>query len=419
MQQNGIAAIVLAIVLLLAGTVPAPAAETPGPGPAAAADNGPKPAAYPLSAERRAQLTSYARFKNVWRFVDFFVGVAVLAVILFTGLSAKLRAWAAAARYRFLVLGLFLFLFIGVNYLLTLPFHVYSGFIVEDRYGFVNQTFLDWWKDDLIGVAVGALLALIPMWGFYALVRHSRRWWLWFSAGAAPFLVAVIVIAPIWIAPLFNDFEPLRDKALESEMLALARGAGIEGSDVFQVNGSKQSSKVNAYVTGLFDTKRIVLYDTLIDNFDLDEIRFVMGHEMGHYVMHHVWGHLAVSLAFIVAAMWLLNRSIHSVIRRFSRRFGFERLDDPASLPLVLMFVSVLGFLYNPISNGASRYWEHAADRYGMDVSGVSGGTAARAFEKLSALNLSDPDPHPLIEFWFYDHPSIKSRIAFVRQARP
>jgi Zn-dependent protease with chaperone function len=268
-------------------------------------------------------------------------------------------------------------------------------------------------------VVVGALVALIPMWAFYALVRRSHRWWLWFSAGAVPFLILVIVIAPIWIAPLFNDFEPLRDKRLESEMLALASEAGIEGSDVFEVNGSKQSSKVNAYVAGLFNTKRIVLYDTLTDNFNRDEIRFVMGHEMGHYVMHHVWGHLAVAAAFIFCAMWLLDRSIRPVIRRFSRRFGFERLDDPASLPLVLIFVSVLGFLYNPVSNGASRHWEHAADRYGMEVSGVSGTAAARAFDKLSAFNLSDPDPNPLIEFWFYDHPSIKSRIAFVRQAGP
>ncbi|MFQ6009351.1 MAG: M48 family metallopeptidase [Candidatus Zixiibacteriota bacterium] len=217
---------------------------------------------------------------------------------------------------------------------------------------------------------------------------------------------------------MFNKFEPLKDKQLETQILALANKAGIEGSDVFQVNASKQSTKINAYVTGLFGTKRIVLYDNLIDNFEYDEIKFVMGHEMGHYVMHHVWWALLVAIVFIAFALWMTNKTIHPVINRFRARFGFDHLSDIASLPLVMIYLTLITFVFQPVTNAASRFMERQADKYGMDITDVSGEAAAIAFDKLSVFNLSDPDPHWLIEFWFYDHPALKKRMEFVRGYR-
>jgi len=411
------AIVCLALPCAAAGT---PALAAPANAAAvAAAVSEHKPALYPMTAERQARLAAYSRIKNIWRFTEFFIGIAILVLILASGLSARMRDAAARLRRPFFVIVGFLALFSLADYLLGLPFHVYRDFVIEDQFGFVNQTFWQWWGEDLIGFGVAFLLAIGPVWGFYALVRKSRRWWLWLTAAAAPFIVFVIVIAPIWIAPLTNDYEPLRDQHLKQEMLALASSAGIEGSDVFQVNASKQSSKINAYVTGLFDTKRIVLYDTLIENFTLPEIRFVMGHEMGHYVLHHIWLIVAVVIGFIALAAWLVQKTIPGAIQRYGSRLGFDSIEDPASLPLVLIYVSVFSFLFNPVMNGASRHWEHQADVFGMDVSGVSGQTAAVAFDKLSAYNLADPDPNPLIEFWFYSHPSIKKRIAFVRSYKP
>lgn len=374
---------------------------------------------YPMSPERQARLAAYTRIKNIWRFTEFFIGIAILAGILASGLSTRMRDTATRLRRPFLVGVAFLALFTLADYLFGLPFRLYRDFYIEDEFGFINQTFWQWWGEDLIGLAVVFVLSIGPLLGFYALVRKSRHWWLWLTAISAPFIVFVIVVAPIWIAPLTNDYVPLRDQHLKQEMLTLASSAGIEGSDVFQVNASKQSSKINAYVTGLFDTKRIVLYDTLIDNFTLPEIRFVMGHEMGHYVLHHVWFIVAVIIGFIALASWLVQKTIPGAIRRIGPRLGVESLGDLASLPLVLIYVSVFSFLFNPVMNAASRHWEHQADVFGMKVSGVSGSTAAVAFHKLSAYNLADPDPNPLIEFWFYSHPSIKKRIAFVRGYKP
>ncbi len=378
-----------------------------------------KEAVYPLSPERQAKLIAYSRFSNIWRFAEFFISIGILALILFTGLSAKLRNWAQAAGKRFLVIWLFLVMFILAEYILSFPFHVYRGFVVENNYGFMNQTFIQWWGEDLLGLLIGCIVAILPMWFFYWLVGKYRKWWLWFSIGAIPFAIFFIVIAPVVISPLFNKFEPLKDKQLETQILALADKAGIEGSDVFQVNASKQSTKVSAYVTGLFGTKRIVLYDNLIDNFSYDEIGFVMGHEMGHYVMHHVWWGLLVAIVFIAFALWLTDKTIHPVINRFKSRFRFERLSDIASLPLVMVYLTIISFIFQPITNSASRFMEHQADKYGLDITDVSGEAAVIAFDKLSVFNLSDPDPHWLIEFWFYDHPALKKRMDFVRGYRP
>ncbi len=375
-------------------------------------------ALYPMSPERKAKLISYSQFKNIWRFVSFFISIGLLALILFTGLSAKMRDFAQRIRLKFFAVWLFWALFSLVDYLLNLPFTVYRSFVVESNYGFMNQTFVQWWGEDLLGLLITIVIGIVPVWFFYWLVNRMKRWWLAFSIGTIPFVVLLIVIVPVVVAPLFNKFEPLKDKQLEAEILALAESAGIEGSDVFQVDGSKQSTKINAYVTGLFGTKRIVLYDTMIDNFTTDEIRYVMGHEMGHYLMNHLWWGLGVAIIFILFTLWLMDKTIHRVIRRFRTRFRFEQLSDIASLPLVLIFAFAINFVFQPITNSASRFMERQCDKFGMDITGVDGETAATTFDKLSVFNLSDPDPHPLIEFWFYTHPSLKKRMEFARNYR-
>ena len=373
---------------------------------------------YPLSPERKALLSEYAKTVNTWRFVEFLSGLLVLGIILFTGLSAKLRNWVKGFRNSYLMIWFYTVLVLVVMSILSFPFDYYRDYHLEVTYGFMNQTFIAWFGEQMLSLLIAAILMPIPIWFFYFVVQRFKRWWLAFSIGALPFLVLFIVIAPVLISPLFNKFEPLTDKRLEGEILVLASKAGIEGSDVFEVNASKQSSKVNAYVTGLFGTKRIVLYDTLIKGFTYDEIKFVMGHEMGHYLMRHIWWGLGIAVLSLLIMLWLLNKTIHSAIHRWRHYFKFDRLGDVASLPLVLAYLSIFSFFFQPVTNWASRYMEHQSDIFGMQVTDVSGDEAATAFDKLSAYNLSDPDPSLLVEFWFYDHPALKGRMEFVRQYR-
>ena len=373
---------------------------------------------YPLSPNRKAKLISYSRFKNIWMFADFFISVALFSLILFTGWSAKFRTMAQKTRYKFFVWWLYFVFFIIVSYVISFPFDFYWEYLVELDYGFMNQSFGEWFLDSQKALALTALLGIIPVWLLYFILERSRKWWLWFSLGSIPLLIFLVVIAPVFISPMFNKFTSLENKALETKILTLASSAGIEGSDVFQVDGSRQSSKVNAYVTGLFGTKRIVLFDTIINNFDDDEILFVMGHEMGHYILNHIWQGLALAVAVVMLSLWLTNKLIHRFIGRFQAKLCFSQLSDIASLPLVLLFIGVISFFSQPISNSFSRYIEHQADIYGMEITTVSGESAAIAFDKLSAFNLSDPEPHPIIEFWFYDHPSLSKRMQFVREYR-
>ncbi|UCC43783.1 MAG: M48 family metallopeptidase [Candidatus Zixiibacteriota bacterium] len=381
----------------------------------AAGQSSSDPDLYPLTPERYEKLASYSRLTNIWRFVEFFVGIATLAIILFSGLSARFRNWASKLKYKFFVVWGVLALVLIADYLLNLPLSIYRSYIVELNYEFMNQTFMQWWGEDLLALFLGVLIGIIPAWFFYWLVNQSRKWWFWFSMGAIPFLIFFIVIAPVIIMPLFNEYVPLEDKQLESKLLSLADRVGIDQPDVFQVDASKQTTKVNAMVTGLLGSKRIVLYDNLIAKFTHDEILYVMGHEMGHYVLNHMWQGLGAAVLFLMLTLWITSRTIHVIINRFKSRFRFDRLGDYASLPLVLIFVSVIMFVGQPITNGFSRWMEVKADAYGMDITDVSGEVAATAFDKLSAYNLSDPDPHPVAEFWFYDHPALKKRMAFVR----
>ncbi|RKX21528.1 MAG: hypothetical protein DRP35_04065 [Candidatus Zixiibacteriota bacterium] len=370
---------------------------------------------YPMTSERKEKLISYSKFKNSWRFIAFFLNIFILGIILFTSLSAKLRTWAQIAKKKFFIVWLFLIFLLLTDYLFNLPFNIYRNFIVETNYGFMNQSVWGWLGEDLLSLLVTAIFGIIPFWFLYLTIERLKKWWLWFAGGAIPFIILSIVIAPVFISPLFNDFNELEDKQLESEILTLASKAGIEGSNVFQVNASKQSSKINAYVTGLFNTKRIVLYDTMIDNFSYDEIKFVMGHEMGHYVLHHIWKTVPLIILMLIFVLWFTNKTIHAVINKFKKRFKFEKLSDIASMPLILIYISVISFFTNPVINTLSRHHEHEADTYGMEISEVDGETAAIAFDKLSVFNLSDPDPHPVIEFWFYSHPSLTKRMEFVR----
>lgn len=373
---------------------------------------------YPLSPERRKLLADYADMVNIWRFVELFSGLLVIGVILFFGLSARFRDWAGVARLSYLKIWLYcIILFVAMS-ILSFPFDYYRDFHLEVQYGFMNQTFGEWMGEQLKSLIVSLVIIPVPVFFLYFVIQRFKRWWLAFSLFAFPFMVLFIVIAPVLISPIFNKFEPLKDKALEKEILTLASHAGIEGSDVFEVDASRQSSKVNAYVTGLLNTKRIVLYDTLIKGFTYNEIKFVMGHEMGHYLMKHIWWGLGLMVFYLVAVLWLIEKSIHSLLHRWRHAFRFERMEDIASLPLVLALLSVFMFFLQPVQNYASRYMEHKADIFGMDVTTISGDEAASAFDKLSAYNLSDPDPNPIIEFWFYDHPTLVDRMAFVRQYR-
>jgi Zn-dependent protease with chaperone function len=266
-----------------------------------------------------------------------------------------------------------------------------------------------------IGLVVGALIIWVP---YLLLARSPERWWLWTGVLALPFFTLVLLITPVYIAPLFNKFGPMKDKVLEDQVLAVAAQAGVEGARVFEVNKSVDTEKVNAYVTGIGRTKRIVLWDTLLARLTPEQTRFVVGHELGHYVLGHVWTSILVSWLLTLAALYGAHRSSGLLLSRFGGRFGFTTLADPASLPLLMLLLSLFSFAIGPAALALSRHHERQADRFGLDLT-RDNQAAATAFVALQKQNLAVPRPGLLYTIFRASHPPIGERVDFINAYQP
>lgn len=341
-------------------------------------------------------------------------------------------AWALAVPFAFLAFGwassmrdlaakwakhwlpTVLLVFVGYSlagWLLDLPLRIYGGFVRLHAYGLSNQTFGAWLGDSVKALGVSLVIGAVVFGTLYTLLRLSpRRWWLWAGGLTLPFLVFTVLVSPIWIAPLFDNFGPMQDKALEAKILTLADEVGVEAHRVFEVDKSEDTSRVNAYVTGIAGTHRIVLWDTLLAALDDDEVLMVMAHELGHYALGHVWMGILLGWFGSIVALFLTDRLGRELLRRFGDRWGVRGLADPASLPLVILLLTTLTLAGSPFALGFSRHQERTSDRFAMDL--VQDPEAcAGAFHKLLVENLSYPWPGPVYATLRASHPSIGERI--------
>ena len=317
--------------------------------------------------------------------------------------------WAALAAIGIIGLG---------GALLTLPLDYYRGFVFAHQYGLSNQNSGDWFREYLVSMLVGTLLGVPLILLVYALLRRfPRSWWCWFGVFMLPLSIFFMLIYPLFITPLFNRFTPLHDEELRGTILALAHQQGIQATDVYQMDASRQSNAVNAYVVGIGPTQRIVLYDTLLREFTQDEILFVMAHEMGHYVLGHIPRGILYSVLGTLLAAALAFRLSSSLLVRYGARLGYQSLGHPASYPLLLALLMVFSLAATPISNALSRGIEWEADRFAVSAfphpeAGIA------AFENLARINLSEKNPPAWAELLLYSHPSLSKRIATLQRYR-
>jgi STE24 endopeptidase len=370
--------------------------------------------------EPSEQAMRYYRSGNVLWFVEQAWSIGVLGLLLATGFSAALRNVARRiGRNWFFTIVVYFTLFTVVTTIIDLPLSYYTEFVRQHAYGLSNQTFGKWLGDTLKSLAVACIVGSLVMWVPYLLLRKSpRRWWLYTAMALVPFIILANLVAPIWIAPLFNKFEPMHDKVLEAKILSLADRAGIEGSRVYQVNKSVDTKTLNAYVAGLFNTKRIVLWDTTLARMTDRELLFVMGHEMGHYVLHHVWQSIAFSTLILAASLYVAYRSAGAVIARYGARWGFASLADVASLPLLLLLLAAFGLVVTPLELAFTRHVEHEADRFGLEITQTNH-SAGTAFVKLQQDALANPRPGLLYKIFRESHPPLGERIEFVNEYHP
>lgn len=362
----------------------------------------------------------YHRGGQMLWLVNLFLGFAIPVLFLFTGFSARIRNWAQAIGKKwFFVIGLYFVFFTLINFVIDLPLSYYEEFVRQHAYGLSNQTLGKWFGDSMIGLALSLSVGFLFLWIPYLLLKRSpRRWWLYSGLLAIPFLILAILVQPVWIDPLFNDFGQMKNKQLETKILALAQRAGIEGSRVFEVAKSEDTKALNAYVTGFGNTKRIVLWDTTIAKLNEDELLFVMGHEMGHYVLGHVWKSILLLSLVIIATLYAIHRTAGWLINKYRHRFGFSELSDVAAFPLIILLFGLYASVVTPPLLAYSRSNEHESDRFGLEIN-QNNRAAGTAFVKLQTENLSVPRPHWLVKFSQASHPPLGERIDFCNGYRP
>ena len=381
-----------------------------------------KVTAYTLPPDLYRKARDLGRFRARFAWIDFFYGIFVLWVILFWKFGPQFRDWAEAlSRNRFIQAAIFAPLLILTMAILGLPSNIYEN-SVERKYGLSVQSwgswFWDWTKGQFLSILLGIILIAI----LYAVISSSpRRWWFYFWLLSLPILVILVFLQPLIVDPMFHKFEPLeqKDPALVSSLETMVQRAGVKipPERMFWMGAGEKTTELNAYVTGIGASKRIVVWDNTIAKMNTPQIVFVVGHEMGHYVLNHISKGLFFAAVFLFVLFYLGYITIGWLLARFGTAWGIRGVDDWASLPALLLLLSVYSFIANPVQSAVSRHFEHQADQYGLEVThGLtpdSGQVAAQAFQVLGEVDLSDPAPSPVTVLMFYSHPTIPDRIRF------
>jgi Zn-dependent protease with chaperone function len=384
-------------------------------------------AAPPVSATDRvavpepsAKALAYHRSGNLLWVANTAWGLLVPALFLWTGFSDRMRDWAARiGRKWFFVVAVYWVIFTLVSTAIDLPRVYYEGFVRQHAYGLSNQTIGKWASDQVASLGITLVIGSLVLWIPYLLLARSpRRWWLYTTMLAIPFIILLQLITPIWIDPLFNKFGPMKDKALETQLLQLADRSGIEGGRVFEVAKSEDTKQLNAYVNGFGATQRIVLWDTIINAMDRPQLLAVMGHEMGHYVLKHVWQLIAMATLAILVLLYVVYKLSDTLIGRYPGRFGFTSLADVASLPLILLLVGAVSLVVDPLTLAFARHVEHEADRFTLELT-HDNHAFGTALVILQQENLGVPRPGRLYTWFRENHPPLGERIDFSNDYRP
>ena len=383
---------------------------------------------YTLSHDRYEKAVAYSRAEYLLYFVSYILSVVVLLLLLRLGIAAKLRDFAESASGNRWLQGLvFVPMLIAILDLCDLPVHLYGHSLslhYEQSVQGWGSWFWDWSKGELLGIAFAYLLVLI----LFAVMRWSpRRWWFFFWLAALPILLFVVFVSPWFIDPMFNTFEPLETKypqlTAEMEKVIQRTGLNIPPDRMFLMEASKKTNDLNAYVTGLGASKRVVVWDTTIQKLTTDETLFIFGHEAGHYVLNHVRNGFLFFAIMLLVAFYVGYRGLHWALGRWAQDWRIYGPQDWASFAVLLLLLQLMTFFAMPIANGFSRAQEHAADVYGLEViHGIvpnAAEVAAHAFQVLGEVGLADPNPPPIITFWLYSHPPLADRLVFAYSYDP
>jgi len=414
--------VLVVLGFLLAGSllaVAAPATELPPglqipeaarPGPDFNAERATDAYVNLLSPEQRAQSDAYFEGGYWLQLWDLLYGLAVAWILLRSGLSRKMRDIGRRMSKRpSLVTMIYVVQWLLIGSLLMLPLTIYSGFFREHAYGLATQTFGEWSVDQLKELLISLIILPVVIALLYGAVRKTgERWWIWATGGAFVLILFFMMIAPVFLDPVFNDYKPLRQGEVREQVLSLARANMIPDNNVVEFDASKQTTRISANVSGFLGTTRVALNDNLLDRTSKPEILAVLGHEMGHYVLNHGLRLVIYMTLILGLGFWVVHRSFDRALLRWGPRFGLEGRADPAALPLALAILSLFFFFATPLTNSVVRQAEAEADAYGLNAAQEPNGFAMAAMRLSTYRKIK---PGVLEEIIFYDHPSGYARV--------
>ena len=384
--------------------------EAAKPGPTFNVDQATDAYVALLTAEQRAQSDAYFEGGYWLQLWGSLLTLGIAGLLLFGGVSRRIRQWSEKiGRGPFLQTMIYAALFLVLMFCLSLPWSIYTGYVREHQYGLATQGFSGWIGESLVGLAISVVIAAPMIALLYAAVRRAgAAWWAWAGGITVSGLLLIILIAPVFIAPLFNTYTAMPDGELRDSVLSMARAHQIPADDVYVFDASKQTTRISANVSGLLGTTRIALNDNLMDRTSDQEVRAVMGHEMGHYVLNHsvrlvVYFGLVLTLGYL-----FIHLCFDSALSRYGQRWGIVGRADPAGLPLAMALFTVYLTAATPVTNSVVRSAEAEADAFGLAVSGEPHGFATVAM-RLSTYRKIHPGQWE--EVLFYDHPSGYQRV--------
>ncbi len=384
-----------------------------------------------VDTERQQKAREYSRIRRRLSFISIGISIVGILLIFLTGFDVWLRNallplnWQPLASiwdtrsmpYNFqgpfnwspLIIACYL-LVLTVGYtLITAPLSCYNGFVLPHRYGLSTMTLDSWLGDQLKGFALSLMFELVVVELIYLLLAmQPELWWLWVALILLLFSVVMANLAPVLLLPLFYKFSPLPNGELKQRLVALADRAHTRIQGVFTMHMSSKTTAANAALMGLGNTRRIVLGDTMVDRYTPDEIEVVLAHELGHHVHRDIWKLIVSQSLFMLVGLFLFNLCLVWAVEHLNRYHG---IADPATLPLLLVLTGVFGFIIAPLTNGYSRTIEYQADEYALEVTHMVEPFKS-AMTRLANQNLAEIEPLPIVEFLFYDHPSIGKRLA-------
>ncbi len=361
------------------------------------------------------EIKQYNRIKILLSVISLFIGAAFLLSVLFSGFSTVLEKWIQSITgHPYLAFLLFVFILGGIEMVITLPLGFYSGYVVEHKFGLSNQSFGRWCWEEMKEMLVALVLFTPLLVIFYFFLRQFPLFW-WVFVGFIYFFFSVLLVklGPVLLFPLFYKFSPIENESLKNRLKSISEKIGLTVSGIFSFNLSKNTKKANAAFAGLGKTRRILLADTLLENFSIEEIEAVVAHELGHYRYGHLWKGIFLSLVFTFGGLFSSN----ILFRLTMKNFGGVRGDELSALPLLILFLMGFALVVTPFQNAVSRHFEREADLFSVELT-KNPEHFISALERLEKLNKSDREPHPLVEFFFYSHPPIKKRIDSIRLAK-